>query len=148
LKRGLAKGCDLATLDILKNIEIVDKKFDRVVDGTFKFIRNNVEITGHIDGITIENNNYEFVPGLPVCIRNIFDENHFETQFIKYLGQLAMMMDFKEVEDGVLIISSMKDVKMYVVKKLKNKYYCNNEIVDLDGQYKTFEKVKKDYAKN
>lgn len=144
IKRGIAKGLELAALDVLKKAGVVSMSYDKVLDGTISYEKNGIKISGFIDAITIRNSEFNIDAEIPVCIRSIFAGVEQQNVFIKYFGQLAMMMDFKEKENGILIIASDQDIKMFLCKKENDEFYCNNEIINLQNQYERFAKISKE----
>lgn len=137
LKWGAGKGVEEQMLKILKMNGVVKEDYTQEQHGRIEMIREDIQINGYIDAMTID--------GLPIEIKSVNNANKFDVMKYdkgepreNYVGQLAIYMDYLGVDKGYLFVSTIDGLHYYwfeCIRIGKLKYKCGNTVVDLFNEY-------------
>jgi hypothetical protein len=148
LKWGAGKGAEEQMLKILKMNGKVHEDYEQEFHGRVDMQREGVEIHGYIDALTTD--------GYPIEIKTINNANKFDIEKYQqgkprdnYVGQLAMYMDFLEVDKGYLFVASIDGLNTFwfECKRIGNrKFECGQTVVDLNDEYKRWNVLYNEYV--
>lgn len=148
LKWGAGKGVEEAMLGVLKQNGIVNQNYNQEEHGGFKMERNGITIAGYMDAVHVNGN--------PIEIKSINNKNDFDIKSYEdgyprenYVGQLSIYMDNLGVDTGYLFVSSVDGLHTFwfeCKKQSDGVYKCGNVIVDLNEQYRKWNKLYHEYV--
>lgn len=141
LKFGAGKGVETEFLNILKASGIVDEAYNQEVDGRIEVERECGLVTGYIDAIAKEEHG-----AFPIEVKSINNKNAFDIKNYNmgmprenYVGQLAVYMDAKGKDKGVLLVGSIDGLSVfwYEVEHIGDRKYQVKRFKTLDSIIKS-----------
>ena len=143
LKWGAGRGVEDQMGVILKDSGIVDPNYNQKTDGRVEMDREGIRIHGYIDFISKK--------GRPIECKSINNANKYDVYKYQagfpresYVGQLASYMEFLNVAEGALFVSSIDGLHTFWIpcKRLKSgKYKCGKLTIDIHAEYKRWAEI-------
>lgn len=152
LRMTTGSAIEEAILSVYKMNGIVDEYYDQDFDGRVEFEREGLEIHGYMDAVT-KPNTHGLKPGCPIEIKTINNNNSFDVRDYtmgrpryNYVGQLAVYMDFLNVDTGYLqvaTIDGLQDFFFTCTHEGNGVYKCGDTIVNVRKEYERWAAIQR-----